>query len=429
MAAHINAFVPYESLAPSHENSLTRAFLLVLRSVPLAHAAWLDLVDKGHRINAGSGTPRLHALPSARFETQRGALPEQVARVVSVLQTDETYFAQPVGSSSRKQVLDGIVSYAPDLAIVIENKLFSGNVWEGQLNVNLGSPAGGEEVQHDERVACVRWRDVVSAWSNLLQAGHLGGGEKILVEDFLEYVEAHFDRLLPYAKVGMCGRSLFRLERRCRRLLEELAPRHVHEHRGWGTCLQLEDPQAPAIMIGFFPRALGTELALVVEVALGDTVSQARRLYGQCSFERVVALQEAGWQALPNFHCAFMTSNAFYPERPIEPRAYWDLWAREQWEALRQWTRAEFDRLFELLVHHHVAHREDRAQFDAAFTNTQRNKLNVCPGLVMRYVLPLPEATRLDEQGRLVEKVRTEMVRVAESFELRLPPSVRTPGA
>jgi hypothetical protein len=35
----LNFFEPYESLPPTHENQLTRAFLIVLRLVPIARAA------------------------------------------------------------------------------------------------------------------------------------------------------------------------------------------------------------------------------------------------------------------------------------------------------------------------------------------------------------------------------------------------------
>jgi hypothetical protein len=108
---HLNIFHPYKDLAPHHENSLTRAFLIVLRSVPSAHAAWLDLVDRGHRKSNGSGVPSLHELSQAQVATQVGALPERVSRIISVLQTDEHYFAKSdVGSSDRTQVLDGVVN-------------------------------------------------------------------------------------------------------------------------------------------------------------------------------------------------------------------------------------------------------------------------------------------------------------------------------
>lgn len=58
----LNCFVPYENAAASHENQLTRALLVVLRYSPMAHQAWLGMVDRGLR---------LHNLSKAEFATQR----------------------------------------------------------------------------------------------------------------------------------------------------------------------------------------------------------------------------------------------------------------------------------------------------------------------------------------------------------------------
>ncbi len=89
---HMNVFVPYERRPHTHEDNLTRAFLLVLRGVPVAHAAWLDLVDQAHRANGGSGVPRLHALATPRIVPQFTAIPDGVRRIISLVQTDEDAF-------------------------------------------------------------------------------------------------------------------------------------------------------------------------------------------------------------------------------------------------------------------------------------------------------------------------------------------------
>jgi hypothetical protein len=38
-------FEPWERIPANHENQLTRALLVVLRYCPIAHQAWLSLVD------------------------------------------------------------------------------------------------------------------------------------------------------------------------------------------------------------------------------------------------------------------------------------------------------------------------------------------------------------------------------------------------
>ena len=89
MTDHLNYFEPYQRREAHHEDQLTRAFLIILRHVPMAHAAWLALVDQGHRQNDGTGVPHLHELPEPDFYTQVRDLPDEVVRLVSVIQTDE----------------------------------------------------------------------------------------------------------------------------------------------------------------------------------------------------------------------------------------------------------------------------------------------------------------------------------------------------
>jgi len=45
----LNYFAPYESKLASHEDQLTRAFLVVLRYVPLAQAVFLELIRERQR--------------------------------------------------------------------------------------------------------------------------------------------------------------------------------------------------------------------------------------------------------------------------------------------------------------------------------------------------------------------------------------------
>lgn len=50
MLQPLNFFAPYADLPGHHENQLTRALLVALRYSPMAHAAWLNLVDPSLRL-------------------------------------------------------------------------------------------------------------------------------------------------------------------------------------------------------------------------------------------------------------------------------------------------------------------------------------------------------------------------------------------
>jgi hypothetical protein len=411
---HINAFVPYERRPHAHEDNLTRAFLLVLRGVPVAHAAWLDLVDHSHRTRGGSGVPRLHGMAAPRFVTQTARVPDGVRRIISLVQTDEDVFVgSDLSRSDRRQVLDGVVSY-DDFALVVENKPSHRNIRPDQLRVNVPP-----DVEHDSKAACVAWKDIVLAWARLLEARHLGPAETVLLGDFLDYVETFFPKLRPYSKVSLCGNDLDRLERRCTELLKSIAPNAQRHHRGWGPTLRLDAGQC-ALMVGCFPRPHKTEVDIVVEYVPGDTTAQARLLYGRADAGAVLGLRERGWQLTPNFHLAYMTTNFVYTKVRLPVESYWNLCAsRPSW--LRMWRRNEYEQLFELMVSERLAAASDRAEFDRHFNRTTRESINVCPALIVQRRIPVDEAAILDARGQLEARVRAVLVEGATALGLRLP--------
>lgn len=415
MTSHMNVYDPFERKDPTHEDNLTRAFLIVLKCVPVAHEAFLQLADAGHRLNQGLGIPGLHALPECTVETQISSVGEPVERVVSVLLTDEHYFmADDVGPSERKQVLDGLVTYAPMLALAIENKPFVGDVWKGQLSVNVP-----DETEHDKRVACVKWRSIVSAYSTLLQNRLLGPAETILVDDFLTFIEVHFPELQPYSNLRVCGKDAFRIKRRCRMLLEDIAPKSVRYASGWGWYIDI-GTHAVAIRIAL--RAVPDEAvtSIVLELAPGDTLGQARDLFRDFEYEVFENLEANGWNVEPNFHLSFMQQHLVYPKTSLGTREYWSFWKTNR-DSLRQLRRDEWPSYIHFLIENGIAASIDEPSFHDKFTNTQRSTLNVCPGLSLGKTIPLEVAVAKDSDHSLGAFLQKEIAHVSNCLRIPLP--------
>jgi hypothetical protein len=332
------------------------------------------------------------------------------------VQTDEEIFrGADATPSERRQVLDGVVSY-DELAIVIENKPRNRDIWDGQLSINVS-----EGVAHDPRVACLAWKDLVSAFEGLAEAGHLGVAETMVLRDFLDYVSDHFPRLRPYSKVALCGTDEWRLERRCEALLNSIAgSQNVDYHRGWGYYVQLTEGQ-PARKLGFFPGGRDRPDSLVLEVDPADTVGQARLAYQSVDFERVQKLlEDARWIAAPNFHLMFMTSGYFRIGGELDVATYWATWASNV-DSIRQWKRHEFDAAFALLLQLGVVNDTHRQAFHEQTTATKRPNIGFAPGVTLRWKLPLDEAVSLDARGKLEAEVKGAMTSAAIAFDLKLP--------
>lgn len=424
MTNHLNAFEPYVSKPAHHEDALTRGFLLVLRGVPVAHAAWLELVHRAHRAAGGDGVPPFHELGTPSVQMQTAHLDDEVDRVVSVVQTDEVYFKDgDVVASKRRQVLDGVVAYAQGLAIVVENKPRREDIWDGQLDINLPP-----DVTLDRKAACVTWKDIVSAWGGLLEAGHLGSAESVLLGDFLAYVEDHFPLLSPYSTVGQCGENVERLKRRCRTLLQEIAGEdRVAYHRGWSWFIRLEGNQS-AKQIGMIPMRGSEGISLSIEFCPGDTMLQARRLYTTCDLGEILALEGQGWTIRPNQHVSHMTLNLLWTHTTVSTKDYWRFWAANQ-DLLEQVPRARFEEMFARFVKEGLATEADRAAYDAKVIATKRQSYNLCPGLVMRWAKSLDDAAVLDRRGQLVSELRSAIECAARALKLALPWNSQQPTA
>ena len=131
MQDRLNFFEPPEWPA-THENQLTRALLVVLRYCPIAHQAWLLLIDSVAPSSSDLKLPKLtlHSLPRPEFDTQRAQIlggehqpnTNEPIKGISVLcsadASDEASSA--VVESDRGQVLDGIIRYGDDIVVVLE---------------------------------------------------------------------------------------------------------------------------------------------------------------------------------------------------------------------------------------------------------------------------------------------------------------------
>ena len=170
----LNFFKPYQSLKPWHEDQLTRAFLVVLRYVPLAHAAFLDLVREQQADTPNSAVlPSFSALAESEIsiETQVTKINEIEARLFSILLTDEHWNPETIiESSDRGARYDGVLTYKTGWILVIENKPKHSmtGMWKEQLRPNVPEDS---EIEIEPEPVVLPWRGLVSRLSSLANNG------------------------------------------------------------------------------------------------------------------------------------------------------------------------------------------------------------------------------------------------------------------
>ena len=417
MDSHLNFFVPYERAAAWHENQLTRALLVVLRYSPMAHQAWLRLVEPNER---------LQDLSKAEFATQRqrvlGAdaeLPEgEAVRGISVwLAPDAVQVSAPIEPSDRQQVLDGIVTYGNDLVVVIENKVAWGGVTEQPHRINLhGSP-----VVFDENPRSVTWQKLLGALSDLVERDLVSGAERLLISDFFDFVDEHFPLIGPYSTLARCGNQRFRLERRLDTIQGKVIGTDDGKALGWRYL-------AGTSKIAMAWLGLANDnSAVCLRMFPADTLGQSRDFYADRSaVDAVLALQSEGWIVKPNFHWGFMAGGYAWVNTPLPVEKYCAYWVNKI-GATREHGRLDWETYWATLESDQIVEAAGKEVFDAEFTGSQRQKAHPRPGLSCEYTWPLAEAKKLDARKKLVEKVRARLNQMLHA--LHAPPVTAHGGA
>ena len=415
MRGPLNFFEPYESLPPTHENQLTRAFLVVLRVVPSAHAVWLRMVSDARE--GAKSLPRLEELPTASFQTQTGKIGStapaetgldetSVCRAVSVLQAGElTPDDTPAGTSMRRAVFDGVVRYGDDLVLVIESKL-DGRFSERQAReITIGETAW----QVDPHRARLRWCDIIAAWRGLLLRELVSGGERKVLEDFMWLVQHHFPLLQPFSELGACRANPYLFRRRCKAILDELGPVPAELRTAGpstatstGASLLLEGARTVKLA-GLDSGDADTTVSL--NMFPGDTLEQAKALYADADrVDRLISLRDRGWIIAPNFHFGHMAKGFVWTTGDIGVEEYVRYWL-EQIGTAGQVRRKDWRKYFDGLIKLHIASETDRENFDRSFRQTKRTSATPRPGLRVEFSWPFESAAEFDRAGRFGQVV------------------------
>jgi len=405
----LNYFSPYQSKGAWHEDQLTRAFLVVVRMVPLALAGLLDLIRdqqvvRGSELKLPASTELL--TNSVEIETQKNSISQITGRLISVVMTDEEWKPeQDVVASDRAARYDGILSFDPLWIIVIENKPSSQDIWEEQVHPNLPE---NHAIEIDRVAIVLQWHNLIERLTALVAANVLHGVERMIVDDFLLFVDEQFSYLNPYDTFGKCKNSPL-LKRRCRSILEAAAPGRVNWHAGWKTYSILLNQPAPVKMCGLYPDNDGTRIEAAIYP--GDTMSQARALFShlrQQGVDGLLALRDRGWDIAPNFHFGFIRSGFGHGVKTrLSLEEYIHYWMEHSAEIEQVSLVAQtFEMALQKFVSSGMMGQGDVGKVVAALPAPTAQNFNVIPGIEMLFSWPLSRAVEIDSRGGMVEEFK-----------------------
>jgi hypothetical protein len=415
----LNYFSPYESKKPDHEDQLTRAFLVVLRHVPLAQISFLEMI-RTYQIDTQAENIIPNPLRGEEMisiiKTQTTKIPaEDATTAISMLMTDKEWRpTQEVTRSDREARYDGVIKYG-SYVIAMENKPRSQNIWPEQLCLALEQDS---DIVVEKKAVVLIWADVISALQSLGSRNFLAPAESTLIQDFLEFVRDNFPRLNPYNRLHLCGRNRAIIDRRLRSILEEIAPGAVSTHQGGYA--RLEFPENNAVrMVWLWALEETTDQwekgdqAVVLDLFPGDTVNQARVFYQSVDVSQLIAIggserKPRPWQYWPNLHFSFMSKNYVWADKnhTLPMKQYLEYW-KDNIASIKQIKREPdgFQSYISQMQEAGLISQQELPELEKHFIQTQRQTMNVCPGIALRYFWPIEEAESLDKEEKFKDQV------------------------
>jgi hypothetical protein len=352
------------------------------------------------------------------IETQRGSLPA-VSEFVSVLiSNDRAPLNLNVSAVKRRAVYDGIVSFGQSLALVIENKPRVENVWVSQLSL------GSKDVPAESKVlpvaAHLSWRDIVLLVTKLMQQEAVGGAERLMMHDLLEFINANFSYLNPFKNLALCKSNPELVQMRIETMLKEIVrfEDQVQYGRNWAWYIAVED--VPGIQrIGLVLEDPGTpDWHLKLFLGFADTGTQAKSFYGrELRIEHLEVLRKLQWGAVGNFNLSFMQQHfVWYPTDDTQVLNYIRYWSANT-DDIGQYPKWEIEGFLAKLFGESVIRDEPRPPTDlkTKLNSTNHKHVNVAPGFVLAYVWSKTQAEGLDQAGQLVKDIAQK---IQDGFQL-----------
>ncbi|MDY0201943.1 MAG: hypothetical protein RBR40_13250 [Tenuifilaceae bacterium] len=402
----LNYFNPYNSKSGDHEDQLTRAYLALLR---ISFQAFSSFISYLNRENKNEEKFELEDIleDDWSFETQRSDPDINSNYLASVLITDKQIDGKvTVEPSPRSARYDGLISIGEKITFIIENKPKSGNVWFNQLKPSRKNL--GEDVNVLSEPIVLEWKTIINHLNYLLSEPTITRSEKIIIDDFLNFIDSGFPFLNPFDNFKLCKSNQELLQRRIQNILKEISidPDNVKDNKRWGHFIQTPFEAIKAIGLILKYNKENKVWSIVLSLNFGDTQTQAKAFFKNSPDLKKI---DENWQYYPKFHVSFMSTNLveFSTERE-KYKDYLNYWEKNKNQIRQHKKEKEEVKLFlKGLLEEGIINIDKTKweELDSKFFNTNRNTLNICPGFDIAYELKSEFCKEKDSEGSLVKYI------------------------
>jgi hypothetical protein len=428
----LNYFIPFTKGSESHEDHLTRAFLVLLKLSNSCLQQFYCLVNE--KLSSSLEEPKIKPLfemefGEINFQTQVGSLPEAVKYVSVLITNEELVISRKVEKIDRSAIYDGVISFDDEMVFFIETKLNLLNVWEKQL-----CPASKDIPEDAELIpfaVVLQWKQIIDILHRINKNTFTPQNEKILINDFFAFINLYFDYLNPYNDFSKCH-SNYLANKRIEQILVEISVSKdkVSYHQGWGLFIELDLPEVKKIAVLLHYKKDQDWDGISIACEFGSTVSQARNFYPKiASYDVLENLPR--WDAHCNFHLAFKNQNLLFFKSPADvQRKYFEYWKSDVRGNFGGVPKSDLIENFlkefmeEGLI---TMDKEKEIELDEVIMKKGYQRVNICPAIYMEHYLGKEEVISMDKAGELVSYIKSKMIEVLSVLNPPLDLIIRLP--
>ena len=275
----------------------------------------------------------------------------------------------------------------------------------------------GEEgqIKEDSQAVILAWRDIISTLTDLELRELVSPAERVLIRDFIDYVEAYHSKLNPFDHFAVCRDDIDLLNRRCEVIMREIASTEVGQ--GPLPFIPVEFPSYKRIYLNAnVEQDHAGSWWITLGLYPGDTMTQAQEFWSKVNIGQLLALQNTDWLLEPNLHF-WHYYNRQNANTSLAVAEYIELWKSDEITIASIWPdgAGSYRHHWDCLVDRNLISRDDGELIEAL--STENNPwISIAPGLGISYTWSAARASQLDRDGVFVCEVKEGIREATETW-------------
>lgn len=419
---HMNIFHNFYDLDIKHEDMLTRSFLILINSIPLYRMRFFELINDTMAGDESYKPVHSNDLIDIEVKTQvdkEDKLLKQLSdfNVLSILISNEHYNTKDeVRKDEYNHRYDGVIKTINNV-FVIEDKPNVDNVWREQLNLNIDS----KNNVIVKTLCSLKWSDIINFSNDLLQSNILSPLENLLINDFLDYVDANYSWLNAYNRFSLCKDNDYLLNKRCINIMSQLYEKaEVLHHNGWLDYVKSNNEIVPEVAL-HVNQDNEDEYVELIMVA-GDAMRRAEKMFNKIEFSQISKLIEENFDIYSSFHFSFSNTNLMWSTGNLSIEEYIKYWKTkvnngELQQISRRNNENQFLEMYDQLLKDGIVSENNKEEFINKIVNKGYQTINICPNLCFAYYWSKKDAITLDDDDKFVDDFKKKVNLVIELFK------------